>query len=266
MLDAMRQPQTLHAMVVHFPIAVSVIGLILVFMLMLGGGKSHGMRWAIFVLYLIGAICAFFASQTGESAEEAMRLQMAEGTQLTEAASAVLEQHERMGSFVWIPLAVVSLASLLSVFKASSVRVMMLVVAVIGALFSAGWVAVAAHLGGQLVYTHGVGVPASQNNLVRPLPSQGDDDDAEPGDGDERGSDDDVDAVPPASPVPPKSEPKVETTNTTETPKPAAPEAVPAPEPVTPPTVPADPAPKRDDAAPAPAPPINDQPTADDVI
>lgn len=263
MVDALRQPQALHAMVVHFPIAVSVIGLILVLMLMLGGGKSHGMRWAIFVIYLIGAVCGFFAYPTGENAEHAMRLQMAEGTQLTEAASAALEQHEWMGSFAWIPLAVVSLASLLSVFKASSVRVMMLVVAVIGALFSAGWVAVTAHLGGQMVYTHGVGVPASPNNLVRPLPTQGDDDDAEPdGDG-EQGHDDDVDAAPP---VPPKPEPKVETTNTIETPKPAAPDAVPAPEPVTPPAVPADPEAERDGAAPAPAPPINDQPTADDVI
>lgn len=257
MLDTFRQPQTLHAALVHLPIAVSIVGLLLVLMLMLGGGKSHGMRWAVFVLYLVGATTAFFAHTSGEAAEHALTLQMADGVVMTPTAKTTLETHEFMGEFVWMPLAVVSLASLLSVFKSSGVRVTMLVIAVIGSLFSAGWVAATAHYGGQLVYVHGVGVPTSPNNVVKPLPT------AEPVEGTQPAEPSET--APPTSEKPPVPAPvPVDPPAETNSVKPA-PQATPPTPPAVEPGKPDAEEPKETDK-PAPVVPPIDKPTADDVI
>lgn len=161
MQEEFRDPARVHAMMVHFPIAVSILGLVLLFFLTVAGGRSPGMRWACVIVYLIGAGIAIAAKMSGDNAAEQLT------PNRNAAADVVLNDHYEAGEKVWIPLAITTLFVALTAINITGVRVLTLVAAILAALFSLAWVSYTGYLGGQLVYAHGVGVPASQNNTVR---------------------------------------------------------------------------------------------------
>lgn len=159
MTESLQNPAKVHAMMVHFPVAISVIGLVLLFLLTMTGGRSAGMRWACIVVYLIGAGLAFAGHISGESAADQLQTD-----NYTQAAQDTLNEHWDAGKKVWIPLAVTTVLVALTAINVTGLRVMMLVGAFLAAIASFAWVSYTAHLGGMLVYTHGVGVPSSPNN------------------------------------------------------------------------------------------------------
>lgn len=159
MTESLHDPAKVHAMMVHFPAAISVIGLVLLFLLTVSGGRSAGMRWACIVVYLIGAGVSFAAHISGENAAGQL-----DTNNFTNAAFETLNEHSEAGEKVWIPLAVTTVFVALTAINVTGLRVLMLVGAFLAAIASFAWVSYAAHLGGNLVYTHGVGVPSSQNN------------------------------------------------------------------------------------------------------
>ncbi len=160
MADASNNAAARHAMMVHLPIAISLLGVPLVIALLLSGGRAKALRWMTFALFVIGAVGAFAAERSGEDAYA--RLDTA---RMTEAALDTLNRHESMGEKVWLLMGAAAALSLVTAVKAKAWRWAALVLLLAVSLAGAGWTAVTAHDGGQLVYEQGVGVPTSPNNV-----------------------------------------------------------------------------------------------------
>jgi len=165
MLEVLNDPPRLHAAVVHFPVVLAVLGVPLIIALIVTRGRSCTLRWLIVALYVAGALGGLAASWSGEQAVDRLSMLYDAGGSLTDAASEELEEHEEMGEKVWWMMLAPAVAVAITVAKRTPVRVVALLVALVFGVLVAGWVAVVGHHGGALVYTHGVGVPTSQNNL-----------------------------------------------------------------------------------------------------
>lgn len=159
--------QQLHAAIVHLPIAVAVLGVLLIVGLLLSGGKSAGLRWISVLIYLLGAGAAFLAVQSGEASVGELSLP------LQEPAQAVLHRHEELAEPLWIGMLVMAALTAMSAAKSTGLRVMVLTLALLGSISLAGWVGYTGHQGGRLVYEFGVGVPSSPHNLQsQPAPQR----------------------------------------------------------------------------------------------
>lgn len=142
-------PEPLHPAVVHFPIALLLVGTGLSLLAVIFR------RWALpsALILVLGAAGAFVAVETGEREEH--RLPKTTG-ELHEA----FENHEHAGkrarnfAFVAASLAVLSVATARWRMVA---RILTAATAVV-ALMTSWHVAQAGHYGGALVYEHGLGV------------------------------------------------------------------------------------------------------------
>lgn len=141
-------PEPLHPAVVHFPIALLIVGagfslLAVIFR-----------RWALptALILVLGALGAVVAAQTGE--EEEHRLPKLAG-EVHEA----LENHEHAGerarNFSLVAAALAVLSVLVARWRMLT-RILAAATAV-AALMTAYHVAQAGHYGGALVYEHGIG-------------------------------------------------------------------------------------------------------------
>ena len=132
----------LHPSVVHFPIALTVVGAL--FALLYAALRREWLRWfapVLLSLALLGAVGAYF---TGQAAED-----RAEAVGVPEAA---LEEHESAG--IW-SLGVIALACILSWATFVPRRGVWLTAVI--ALLAVAMVIRTGHLGGTLVYVHGAG-------------------------------------------------------------------------------------------------------------
>ncbi len=159
--DSLNNPSRLHAAIVHMPIAIALLGFVLVVALALTRGRSSTLRTIALVLYLLGAVSGFMAGRSGEAAEDFST----QRTTLSAEADATLEKHEDMGKKAWLFLAGSMLAVGLTAINRPVLRGTFVVIALVVSLSAAGWVTLTGHLGGELVYEHGIGVPASTNNI-----------------------------------------------------------------------------------------------------
>lgn len=162
LLQSLNDPHARHAMMVHLPIAGSLLGLLLTFIWALTRFRSTGLGSAAAVLFLCGSLGAALAARAGEAAADGV-----EGTALSAAEKQALESHEELGENGWIwpliPAALIGLGLIARTpepKQVNRIRVAMGVLGLVGGVGVAGWVATTAHEGGKLVYTHGLGVPA----------------------------------------------------------------------------------------------------------
>ena len=163
-------PNPLHPAVVHFPIAMLLVGsaaaVVAVFF------RRWHLPWLAALLLVIGAAGSVVAVGTGEQEEE-----MAETS--SAAAEQVLDEHEEWGKRtrnLALAAAVISVAAaLVSRFKVAGIGLSTL--AALLALASAYAVVRAGHFGGELVYRHGVGVNSAAGTAVPDAANpRGDDD------------------------------------------------------------------------------------------
>jgi uncharacterized membrane protein len=146
-------PQTRHAMIVHWPIVLSVLSLVFVLALAVTMGKNRALRVIALLMCLAAMISGYMGLNSGEHAESSV--QVAAGP-----ARDTLEEHEELAEKV--PLLGTICAGLVAVSflpKPPIVRKVSVWLALIACVITAGWVANTAHYGGQLVYAHGVGMP-----------------------------------------------------------------------------------------------------------
>lgn len=153
-----------HAIVVHMPIALSVLGVPAALVAAFFGREKTHLRWLVVVLYLTLLLASVVAVQTGEDAEHAIP------SGQPQAMWDVENEHEEMAEKVWIFALATALLALLSVPKVDGLRLVMSVLMVIGSLACAGWVGLVGHHGGTLVYVYGVGTPAVEKQEPAPLP------------------------------------------------------------------------------------------------
>jgi len=158
--ESLLDPQQQHAMMVHVPIGISVIGALGLIVLLLTGGRFDTLRWCCVAVYLLGAAGAFFTAQAGEAAMANL-----DTTTLTDQAIHHLEIHEAKGEKVYIFLALTGIIAASTVIQNTKARKAALFVSALASLVTVTWVLTTAHHGGALVYQHGVGVPTSINNI-----------------------------------------------------------------------------------------------------
>jgi len=149
-------PHKLHAMLVHYPIALGLLGPIPVIVLALTRFQHRWLRLACIAWFLVAAGFAGAAAGSGEAAEERL---WTWDPALTAEESAAVDRHAQLGEGGWMwPTSVAVLLALGFVSK-PWVRWSSGVLSIVASLVVAGWVVLAAGSGGDLVYDYGLGVP-----------------------------------------------------------------------------------------------------------
>jgi uncharacterized membrane protein len=147
----------MHVLVVHFPVALSVVAMLFVFLAMILPVRLRWCSFAALVLLALGTAGMFAAVATGEAARDAAEDASVE-------ADYVLKQHEQLGELVRIVFLIVTVLYGLFVLLPSVVRkwttasylVPVQLVFLVVLLAANVLVANTAHLGGRLVHQYGV--------------------------------------------------------------------------------------------------------------
>lgn len=156
-LQTLRDPAARHAMLAHAPIALAFFGIVPLFMLAATGFRSRPLRAIVIGCFIVAAGGAWFAAQAGD---EARRKILASGQPIGEAAETAMERHHARGRFAWIwPMAPAALIGL-TYARNRAVRCTGGTAGVLAAAAVAGWLGFIGHVGGTLVYVHGLGVPS----------------------------------------------------------------------------------------------------------
>ncbi|WP_029521667.1 DUF2231 domain-containing protein [Persephonella sp. KM09-Lau-8] len=138
----------LHPPIVHFAIALTIIGVI--FELLGFALKRESLKHAAFWTFIVGVLAVWGAMISGEAAEEAVE-HLIEGTY----AEKVFEPHEELGKILpWIFTGLGLFRIFLYVKENSKLMVIYLIAAFIGI----GLIGYQGRLGGKLVYEYGIGV------------------------------------------------------------------------------------------------------------
>ena len=162
LLEAWTDPSMRHAMLVHFPIVLSLIGLPFLLLGAILKRRQVPALWTALALYAALAAAAGAAKLSGERAEESV-----EGS-LDETGETLLEEHEERAEWVWVFALGVAALTGAGLAPVAALRRAAPWVAAAGGLFVAGWVADTADHGGRLVYEHGAGTKAKLSHLLAP--------------------------------------------------------------------------------------------------
>lgn len=156
MLQSLDDPHSRHAILVHFPIVLGALGLIPVLALAL---RKFDSRWgtAVCVLWFVGAMAGLgLAAGAGEEAYERVE---ETSPPLSQAEHDALEEHESLGEGAWLWAVPAVLFAGATVIPKKPIRVASGVGLIASAAVLSGFVGVAGHTGGKLVYEHGLGTP-----------------------------------------------------------------------------------------------------------
>lgn len=166
LLDTLNNPSMLHAALVHFPIALSVLGVPLV----LASAffyRNATLRLMAVALYVLMAVSALVAEETGEDARAQAPADVAS------EIGHLLVEHEDLGEKVKIIAAITAVLLMMSFIPQETFRRTVALFACFGALMAALLVALAAHHGGELVYVHGVGTGLEEHIARQPKAEDG---------------------------------------------------------------------------------------------
>ncbi len=138
----------LHPPVVHFAIALTIMGIIFDiagFIL-----KKESLKNAGFWTFIVGVLAVWGAAITGHGAEEVVE-HLIEGT----AAEELLETHEEIGEFLpWI----FTILGLLRVYLFFKEKGSLFILYLIAGIVAVGIIGYQGRIGGKMVYEYGVGV------------------------------------------------------------------------------------------------------------
>lgn len=152
-------PDPLHPAVVHFPIALLLVGALLSLLAVI---FRH---WALptALILVLGAAGAIVAVETGERAEH-------DAGKIVGQAHDLLELHEHAAERTRNLAIVTSLIAVVGLFatKIPLLRRILAGITAVGALITAYQVVQTGHYGGQIVYKHAVGVKVSPSPSAKP--------------------------------------------------------------------------------------------------
>ena len=138
----------LHPPIVHFAIALTIIGII--FDILGFALKKESLKYAGFWVFIIGIVAVWGAMLSGEAAEELVE-KFVENTKVEE----IFETHEELGKILpWIFTGLGLFRVYLYIKENSKLMIIYLILAFIGI----GLIGYQGKLGGKMVYEHGVGV------------------------------------------------------------------------------------------------------------
>ena len=145
--------QQAHAIAAHLPVALSALGVIGVAAAILIPTNRHSLRWAVVGMYVLLAGSAVLSIETGERARAEV------SGAIPKPIWDTIDQHEDMAEGVWMLSLGTALVMGVSVPARGGLRTSMNIVTLISSLATAVWVGYVGHLGGDLVYNHGIGIP-----------------------------------------------------------------------------------------------------------
>src|SRR3954462_13108614 len=90
MLDPWNNPAIWHAINVHLPIVLAMLGLPLICIVAITRGRSRALRWGMVAFYAAVTLASWFTVQTGESAMKALP------PTISQAASDRINFHEKL--------------------------------------------------------------------------------------------------------------------------------------------------------------------------
>ncbi|HTL31010.1 MAG TPA: DUF1549 domain-containing protein, partial [Tepidisphaeraceae bacterium] len=156
MFEIWNNPPMWHAINVHLPLVLAMVGLPLVAILTITRGRSRAMRWGLVGFYALLAGSAAYAMWTGHRAMDAL------SPTLPRAAWDQVNLHEWMAEKVWILGAITALCLLLVNLPRVALRQTFLALSLIASVVTTGWVIATGHTGGTAVYAFGLGTPGAE--------------------------------------------------------------------------------------------------------
>ncbi len=157
----------LHPPIVHFAIALTIIGVI--FDILGFALKKESLKYAGFWVFIIGIVAVWGAMLSGEAAEELVE-KFVENTKVEE----IFETHEELGKILpWIFTGLGLFRVYLYIKENSKLMIIYLILAFIGI----GLIGYQGRLGGKMVYEHGVGVKPLMEKTPIVHSSKAEDDD-----------------------------------------------------------------------------------------
>jgi hypothetical protein len=161
--QSMNDPAMWHAMVVHFPIVLGSLAFLPIFVALVLRLKHKAPLWVGLVMLLMLSVASFVAIEAGEDADHHIT-----AVDVSPAEEAAIKKHEELAENGWmwplIPAACLVVA-LVPMPKFKAARVVGVSLALVGSFGVAGWIALTAHAGGQIVYIYGVGTPERGTKL-----------------------------------------------------------------------------------------------------
>jgi uncharacterized membrane protein len=157
-------PNPLHPAIVHFPIVLILLGALVAVLAAII--RRWHLPWLVVFLMVFGALGAAVASRTG-----AQQAEMA--GEISARAEALLDQHEEWGELtrnLAVVTAILALASA-SLPRFPKTAHGLAIATAIAASSAAFAVAQTGHIGGQLVYKHGIGINTAAGNPPTTRPS-----------------------------------------------------------------------------------------------
>jgi hypothetical protein len=163
LLESLADPHARHAMFVHLPIVLGLLGIAPLIALAFTRFTSRGLRVATIAWFLFLSASAGLAAVSGNAAAQGLENG---ATALAPDDRAAVAVHEQRGERAWIwPLIP---AALLAAGTHPRWRTTAGTGAVLAGLGVAIWFGVIAHAGGRLVYARGLGVPVRGTPPVEP--------------------------------------------------------------------------------------------------
>lgn len=160
LLESLRQsfadPVTRHAMLVHFPIAISVLAVPFVLVLCLIPGRpAVTYRLVLAIVIFATAVVAWQAGEAGEAAEPIVEARLR-----TDTARGILADHASRGEIIPILLAINAGLVAMTLVPKRRLRLGLGIAATALVFVNAGLIGITAHEGGLLVHRHGGSTPA----------------------------------------------------------------------------------------------------------
>lgn len=161
LLSIFDKPSMLHAAVVHLPIALVVFGVPMLLLTALFH-RNTALRLVTLLIFVVAAATAWMAEETGEGANRNVPLD------IPAAVSAIRDEHMDLGEKIPAAAGVTALLVFLSLIPNKESRTGFTLLALVSAIMTAGLTAYTAHLGGALVYEHGIGTPNAAAHAAAP--------------------------------------------------------------------------------------------------
>lgn len=173
MIRFFNDPSARHAMLVHIPIALAVLGVLPAVALAATRFRDRTLKAVCVAVFAIAAGGAVLAENAGEAAEESVEHAAAP---LTDAQENALHEHEELGENGWIwpgLTALIFAATFIPKKRVAPIAGAFGIAASVGVLV---WASLTGHAGGRLVYEFGVGAPSPGLSGSAPAPRHDDDD------------------------------------------------------------------------------------------
>ena len=158
-MQTLEDPHARHAAFVHLPIVMCLLAPVVAIALAVTRFRHRPTALVLVAVLLAASLGAGLASGAGEEAYERVEDATPPLTMLEHDA---LEEHEALGEGGWMWPAGAAAIAALTLVPVPRIRLVAGGLTVAACLGVAGWASLAGHTGGQLVYEHGLGVPARQ--------------------------------------------------------------------------------------------------------